>query len=247
MNIQQFKTHEELSQASAEYVFQKIKQGIEEKGSFNLGLATGASPKRTYEIVIEKLGESKLDLSNFHTFNLDEYHPMWQGHKRSYFQEMYQCFWKPLNAVCPTFEIPNGHILNGENPKAEFECRIYEKMIQKAGGIDLQILGLGINGHIGFNEPGSVGNSRTRQIDLTAETREANKKYFDDDLEKVPTHGLTMGIETILEAKEIVMIVTGENKKDIFEKMKKLKKPTPKIPASFLLTHPKTAFYSDPP
>jgi glucosamine-6-phosphate deaminase len=135
--------------------------------------------------------------------------------------------------------------LNGENPKAELECRIYEKMIQKAGGIDLQILGLGINGHIGFNEPGSKEDSRTRQIDLTEETREANKKYFDDDLEKVPAHGLTMGIQTILEAKELVLIVTGESKKAVFEKIIKLKKPSRKIPASFLLNHPHVMVYND--
>lgn len=245
MNIKQFPNHEELSEAAAEHIFQKIKQGIEEKGSFVLGLATGASPKRMYELLIEKLGHSNLQLSDFHTFNLDEYHPMWQGHKRSYFQEMYNCFWKPLNALNPSFEIPNGHILNGENPKPDLECRIYEKMIEKAGGIDLQVLGLGINGHIGFNEPGSEGDSRTRMIELTQETREANMKYFDDNLEKVPTHGLTMGIGTILEAREIVMIVTGEKKKEIFEELQNLKKTVESNPASFLLEHSSTVFFSD--
>jgi len=245
MNTKHFTSHEELSQSAAEHIFMQIKQGIGEKGSFVLGLATGASPKRTYEILIKLLGVSELNLENLHTFNLDEYHPMWQGHKRSYFQEMYKCFWKPLNEVNKTFEIPNGHILNGESPKPDLECRIYEKMIERAGGIDLQVLGIGINGHIGFNEPDSEEDSRTRMIDIAEETRESNKQYFEDNLDKVPEHGLTMGIGTILEAREILMIVTGENKKEIFEKLKKLKKPNVSIPASFLLIHQNAVIYSD--
>lgn len=245
MNIKTFSTHEELSEQSAQYIFEAIQKKIGETGTFVLGLATGASPRLMYQKLIQKLGTSELDLSGLHTFNLDEYYPIRQSHPQSYFQEMYHGFWKPLHDLNQSFEITNGHILNGEAPNPDMECRIYEKMIQKTGGVDLQVLGLGINGHIGFNEPGSEGDSRTRQIDLTPETREANKKYFNDDLEKVPEHGMTMGIGTILESKEIVMIVTGEKKKEVFDKLHKLSKPTSDIPASFLLNHTKTTFYSD--
>ncbi|QQS43443.1 glucosamine-6-phosphate deaminase [Candidatus Roizmanbacteria bacterium] len=245
MNIKTFSTHEELSEQSAQYIFEIIQKKIGETGTFVLGLATGASPRLMYQKLIQKLGTSDLDLSGLHTFNLDEYYPIRQGHPQSYFQEMYHGFWKPLHDLNQSFEITNGHILNGEAPNPDMECRIYEKMIQKTGGVDLQVLGLGINGHIGFNEPGSAGDTRTRQIDLTPETREANKKYFGDDLEKVPEHGMTMGIGTILESKEIVMIVTGEKKKEVFEKLQRLSAPTEDIPASFLLNHTKTTFYSD--
>ncbi len=245
MNIKHFTNHDESSAHVAQYIFDRIQTKIGESGTFVLGLATGASPKLMYQNLVRLLGESELDLSGLHTFNLDEYYPIRQSHPNSYFQEMYRSFWKPLNELNPTFEIPNGHILNGENPKPEFECRIYEKMIEKAGGIDFQVLGLGVNGHIGFNEPGSSGTSRTRMIDLTPETREANKIYFGNDLEKVPTNGLTMGIGTILESKEIVMIVTGEKKRDLFQKLEQRDTPTEEIPASFLLNHPNTTFYSD--
>lgn len=245
MNIQTFSTHEELSEQAAQYIFDTIQKKIGETGTFVLGLATGASPRLLYQKLVQKLGTSELDLSELHTFNLDEYYRIRQSQPQSYFQEMYHSFWKPLNELNHSFEITNGHILNGEAPKPDLECRIYEKMIQKAGGVDLQVLGIGINGHIGFNEPGSKGDSRTRQIDLTPETREANKKYFGDDLKKVPEHGMTMGIGTILESKEILTIVTGEKKKEVFEKLQQLTAPTADIPASFLINHPNTIFYSD--
>src|SRR3989344_1172479 len=208
LNINQYSSYDKLSLKSAQFVFEKIQKQIIATGKCNLGLATGKSPKGMYKALIDLLSKSKLDLSNFHTFNLDEYFPIWQNHKNSYFQEMYNSFWKPLHALNPTFEIPNGHILNGETRTPDLECRIYEKMIQKRGGIDIQVLGLGINGHIGFNEPGSEGASRTRVVDLTTATRETNMVCFDNDPEKVPAQGLTMGIGTILEARDIVLIAT---------------------------------------
>jgi len=245
MKILTFPTHEELSQHTAQKVFEKIQKGIREHGTFVLGLATGASPKRMYQILLEYLSDKTLNLENFHTFNLDEYYPIKQSHPKSYFQEMYTTFWKPLKEQNPTFEIPNGHIMSGECGNPHLECRIYEHMIKNLGGVDLQILGLGTNGHIGFNEPGSLSDSRTRVIDLALESREANKQYFEGDLEKVPTQGLTMGIETILEAKEIILIITGVGKDEVFHNLKTLSKPTPKIPASFLLTHPNTSLVTD--
>ena len=247
MNTLTFPTHEELSQKVAELVFESIQKKLGEQGTFILGMATGASPKRMYSVLVELLGSSKLDLSRLHTFNLDEYYPIKQSHPKSYFQEMYTRFWKPLHEKNPTFEIPNGHILSGECGNPNLECRIYEHMIKSLGGIDLQILGLGTNGHIGFNEPGSPADSRTHVIDLAIESREANKIYFDGDLDKVPAQGLTMGIETILEAKEVILMVTGNGKEDVFDKLTHLSSPTSKIPASFLLNHPCARIFTDIP
>lgn len=239
--IKQYSSYNELSLETADFIYRKIKRRITDTGAFNLGLATGNSPKGTYAELIKLLRESKLDLSQLHTFNLDEYYPIASSDKNCFYQEMVREFWEPLHRANNTFNIANGHIPNGETKDGDTECQKYEILIKEHGGIDLQILGLGPNGHIGFNEPGSAGDSRTRKITITPESKKALKKTYGKN---VPDFGLTMGIGTILEASEIILIVTGESKKEIFQELMTLKKPTPEIPASFLIIHPNTTIYS---
>lgn len=245
MHILRFKDHETLSQKLASILDARIRETLTTKKSCVLGFASGSSPARTYELLIDRLADPSLNLSALITFNLDEYHPIKQSHPKSYFQETYRMFWRPLTEKNPSFDLTNGHIMNGESQNPGLECRIYEKMIQSVGGIDIQILGLGANGHIGFNEPGTPQDSRTRLIELTESTREANKRFFDNDISKVPTHAMTLGIQSILEAREICLIVTGEAKQPIWNTLKTLTVPTEDIPASFLLDHPNTTCFAD--
>jgi len=238
--VKNFSSNKNLSLEAAQYVYGKIKEQIREKGKFNLGLATGNSPKKLYKHLLRLLKVSHLDLSQFHTINLDEFYPISQTDDHSFFQEMFHTFWLPLNEANSTFHFDHGHILNGEKEAGE-ECVRYEKLIQELGGIDLQILGLGSNGHIGFNEPGSTVDSRTRKTTLTKESCDALAKTY----KETAAYGLTLGIGTILEAKEIVLLATGETKKKIFQKLQKLEKPTADIPASFLLNHSNTIVFTD--
>lgn len=239
--IYTYDNYDSLSRTVAE----KIKTQIILHNKFNLGLATGSSAKGVYKELIFQLSGSTIDLTNLQTFNLDEYYPIKQDDPHSYYQEMKDCFWDPLHNANSSFKLKNGHILNGEAKDPVKECRQYEKLIEDVGGIDLQILGLGVNGHIAFNEPGSEGRSKTRKIEIAKSTREANSKYFGGDIEKVPTYGLTMGIGTILEAKKIYLIVTGVAKIPIFKQVLRLSHPTKEIPASFLLAHHDLTIFTD--
>jgi glucosamine-6-phosphate deaminase len=245
MNTFTFESYEELSTTVAEQLYQKISHGLLLNDHFVLGLATGSSPKKTYVKLIEMLGADSLDLTNLYTFNLDEYYPIKKGSPRSYHYEMMKNFWKPLHTENSSFHLENGCILNGEAEDPVKECKEYEQKIVELGGIDLQLLGLGINGHIGFNEPGSAMDSRTRKIEIATETKEANSRFFGNDEEKVPGEALTMGIGNILEAKEIFLVVHGEEKRPIFEKMQSLTEPDPMIPASSLIKHQASTIFTD--
>jgi len=240
LSIKKYASYHNLSLEAAQYVYGKIKQQILDTGKFNLGLATGNSPKEMYKHLIRLLSVSHLDLSNLHTFNLDEFYPLSQTADQSFFQEMFHEFWQPLYDGNQTFNFAHGHILNGEKNDIE-ECTRYEKLIKELGRIDLQILGLGPNGHIGFNEPDSEVTSRTRKITIAKSSKIALEKTYGT----IPEFGITMGIGTILEAREIVLIATGKSKKEVFQKLIKLEKPTPEIPASFLLNHPNTSVHTD--
>jgi len=146
-----------------------------------------------------------------------------------------------FNAV--NIEKSNTRVPEGEAKDVETSCRSYEDDIKRAGGIDLQLLGIGGNGHIAFNEPGSEGSSRTRAVDLTASTIKANSRFFEDASE-VPRQAVTMGIGTILQVKRIVLLATGENKKDAV--VKSIKGPvSADVPASFLQNHPDCTFILD--
>jgi glucosamine-6-phosphate deaminase len=214
-----------------------------------LGLATGATPLKTYGELIRIVDEEGIDMSRVKTFNLDEYCGLAADDARSYHEYMYRHLFNHILHNPATR--PKGmkkehiHILNGKAPDPEAECRRFEDEIRKAGGIDLQILGIGDNGHIGFNEPGSDIRSRTREVALSWSTRVANARFFGDDPNKVPTRALSMGINTILGAKKILLIATTENKADAVagavEGM-----PTTDNPASSLQMHPNVSFLVTP-
>ena len=234
------KTYESYQSLSSDIAHIIAKQIIAQP-HFTLGLASGNSPRQMYEELIELLGEADIDLSNLHTFNLDEYYPMAQSHTGSFYTEMMNRFWQPLHRTNKTFDMNHGHILNGEVADVSEECSRYETLIKESGGIDLQVLGLGLNGHIAFNEPRSAIDSRTRKIIITPKSRAALAKTYDD----IPQFGLTMGIATILEAKEIVLMVTGEGKREVFKTLMSMTEPNADVPASYLLDHPNVNIYSD--
>ncbi|MFH1707617.1 MAG: glucosamine-6-phosphate deaminase [Planctomycetota bacterium] len=195
-------TAAQMSQKAADLFAERVRT----KPNIVLGLATGGTPEDMYKLLAKKCQDDGLDFSHVRTFNLDEYLGLAPTHDQSYRFFMNDKLFNHLN-----IDKAKTRVLNGlaKNPAAE--CAAYEKEIKKAGGVDLQLLGIGNNGHIAFNEPGSPANSRTRVVDLTPNTIQANARYFASDKE-VPRQALSMGIGSINEAKEIVLIASGANK-----------------------------------
>lgn len=196
-----------------------------------LGLATGSSPVGTYEQLVEWYAKGDIDFSNITTVNLDEYVGLDASSKQSYRYFMNEHLFTKVNIDMSKTFVPNG--------KAEdlyAECRRYDDLITSLGGIDLQLLGIGHNGHIGFNEPSEAFEKTTHCIDLKPSTIEANKVFF-DSADEVPRQALTMGIKSIMQAKKVLLIVNTEDKKEILEQA--LFGPvTPEVPASILQLHP---------
>jgi glucosamine-6-phosphate deaminase len=205
-----------------------------------LGLATGSTPVGLYRELIRRHKEAGLDFSRVITFNLDEYFPMSPTDQQSYRRWMQETFFDHVNIAPDNIHVPDGMInSNG----AEDYCARYEQMIRRAGGIDLQILGIGRSGHIGFNEPGSTRNSRTRLVTLDPVTRrDAASSFFGEA--NVPFRALTMGVGTILEARKIVIMAFGEHKASIVRRAVE-GEVTDAIAASFLQNHPDTTFILD--
>ena len=188
-----------------------------------LGLATGSTPIGTYQQLIEWYKKGDLDFSDVTTVNLDEYKGLPRTNDQSYYYFMHQNLFDQVN-INPE----NTHLPNGMEPNSEKECARYESLIHSLGGVDLQLLGLGHNGHIGFNEPGEAFEKETHCVDLQERTIEANKRFF-ASADDVPKQAYTMGIKTIMQAKKILVIVSGEDKADIVV--------TPAVPASILQMH----------
>lgn len=199
---------EQLAEWAAEYVIKKIndfKPTLQKK--FVLGLPTGSSPVIMYKKLIEAYNQKRVSFKNVVTFNMDEYVGLPVDHPESYHSFMYNNLFKHID--CPDENI---HILNGNASDLEAECANYEMMIQEAGGIDLFIGGVGVDGHIAFNEPGSSLSSRTRQKTLTTETRIVNSRFFGNDMNKVPAFALTVGVGTVMDAREVMVLVNGHAK-----------------------------------
>lgn len=171
-----------------------------------LGLATGSTPIGMYERLIDMYKRNVIDFSQVTTFNLDEYYKLPKENEGSYHYYMMQRFFNHIN-----ISKENIHIPNGMADDVEKECREYEKKIEKAGGIDIQILGIGTNGHIGFNEPAENLNTTTSLINLTGNTIEDNSRFF-EKREDMPTKAISMGIASIMKAKRVVLLASGENK-----------------------------------
>lgn len=196
-----------------------------------LGLATGSSPIGTYDQLIEWYEKGDLDFSQVSSVNLDEYRGLDHDHDQSYYYFMHEHLFDRVN-INPA----NTNVPDGTEPDAEKECRRYEELIVSYGGVDLQLLGLGHNGHIGFNEPAPAFDKETHCVDLTESTIEANKRFF-ASADDVPRQAYTMGIGTIMKAKKILVVVSGEDKAEIVAKAF-CGDVTPEVPASILQFHP---------
>ena len=207
-----------------------------------LGLATGSTPLGVYRELIRMHREEGLDFSNVVTFNLDEYYPMEPGSVHSYHRYMWENLFEHVNISRENVHIPRGDIPNHE---VDEHCRAFDQAIVRAGGLDFQLLGIGRTGHIGFNEPGSGPDSRTRLIFLdTLTRRDAADDFFGED--NVPVEAITMGVGTILEAREIVLMATGEHKAKIVQRA--VEGPVdPDVPATYLQGQPNVTVYLDPP
>lgn len=174
---------------------------------FVLGLPTGSSPQHVYSCLVSAHKAGRISFANVVTFNMDEYVGIPRNHTQSYHTFMYENFFSHVD-IDPT----NVHLLDGEAPDLEAECVAYEAKIREFGGIELFLGGIGPDGHIAFNEPGSSLNSRTRVKTLAYDTIIANSRFFNNDIAQVPRMALTVGVGTIMEAKEVVIIITGAHK-----------------------------------
>lgn len=215
-----------------------VQQLLHDKPNAVLGLATGSTPESTYAELVRMSQEKQIDFSHTVTFNLDEYYPIARSNSQSYWDFMHDKLFRHIN-VNPQ----HIHVLHGEAQDPVAECASYEEAIGKAGGIDLQILGIGNNGHIAFNEPGSPLTSRTRVVQLDESTIQANSRYF-SSAEDVPKQALSMGMGTIMEARHVILLASGAKKADAIRQS--LEGPvTEAIPASILQQHPNCTFILD--
>ena len=226
MRIIETKDYNDMSKKAANIISAQVIM----KPNCVLGLATGSTPIGTYDQLVEWYNKGDLDFSEVTTVNLDEYKGLPRTNDQSYYYFMHQHLFDRVNIDPERTNVPNGM-----EPDAEKECGRYEELIRSLGGVDLQLLGLGHNGHIGFNEPGEAFEKETHCVDLTESTIEANKRFF-ASADDVPKQAYTMGIKTIMQAKKILIVVNGENKADIVERAF-FGPVTPEVPASILQLH----------
>lgn len=226
MEIKPMSSYNKMSKLAAEMVAEQIIN----KPNTVLGLATGSTPVGMYRKLVKMHKEDELDLSQVVTFNLDEYLGLSPDHPQSYHYYMYENFFNYVN-----IEEKNIHIPKGDAKDPDRECLNYEKEIEKVGGIDLQILGIGINGHVGFNEPDINLEAETHIIQLSDDTIAANSRFF-RNLNEVPKRAITMGMKTIMKSKKIILMAWGLEKKEAVLKAISRHINT-EIPASLLQLH----------
>ena len=219
-------TYDEMSLEAAKIMAATIK----EKPDGVLGLATGSTPIGMYDNLIEMYKKGELDFKDIKTFNLDEYYPLSADNDQSYHYFMNKQLFSQINV-----KEENIHILDGLAENPEKECEDFEKLIDENGGIDIQVLGIGQNGHIGFNEPDEKLYANTHLTDLTENTIKANSRFFEKESD-VPTKALTMGMGTILKSKKIIILANGKSKHKV---VSELVQPmiTTNNPATFLNAH----------
>jgi glucosamine-6-phosphate deaminase len=202
------KSAEEAGRWVAGYIANRINAFGPGKGRpFVMGLPTGSSPLETYRELIRLHKEGRVSFDKVVTFNMDEYAGLPKDHPRSYHFFMWDNFFSHVD-----IRKENVHILNGMAPDLMRECEAYEEQIRSFGGIDLFLGGMGVDGHLAFNEPGSSLRSRTRVKTLTRNTRIANARFFDGSVNQVPSTALTVGVGTVMDAREVLILVTGPNK-----------------------------------
>jgi len=199
---------QEASVWAARYIAAKINEKAARTSEpFVIGLCTGSTPIETYRELARLVKEGKVTFKNVISFNMDEYVGLPESHPESYHSFMHTNLFKFIDEPAE-----NIHILNGNAPDLDAECAAYEKAIVAAGGFDLFLGGIGEDGHIAFNEPYSSLNSRTRVVDLTTDTRIVNSRFFDNDMNKVPKQALSVGVATVTDAKEVILLVMGPKK-----------------------------------
>jgi len=226
MNIVITKSYEEMSKKAANFIISQVTL----KPASVLGLATGSTPVKTYDDIIKRYQKDEVDFEKTVTFNLDEYIGVGKKDPQSYRYFMDQHFFNHVNIKEENIYIPNGLAKNVDEA-----CRRYETTIKKHGGIDLQLLGIGRNGHIGFNEPNVKFEARTHKVALDEDTIQANARFF-DTIEDVPIEAISMGIKTIMMSKRVLLLASGKNKAEAIKGL--VKGPiTPKLPASILQLH----------
>ena len=226
MNIIRAKDYSQMSWHAAKLISAKVVL----KPSCVLGLATGSSPVGAYRELIKTYQMGGLDFSQVKTVNLDEYVGLPADHVQSYARFMRENLFDHIN-----IDPANTNIPNGMNPDADAECARYDGVIASLGGVDLQLLGLGPNGHIGFNEPEDYFPTGTHKVALTEATIQANKRFFDSE-DEVPRYAYTMGIRDIMQARQVVLVVSGEAKAEIVRDAF-FGPVTPRVPASILQLH----------
>ncbi len=202
------KNYNEISDWTARYITKRIKDFMPtEKNPFVLGLPTGSTPIGTYKKLIElnKLGE--VSFKNVVTFNMDEYVGIAPEHPQSYHRFMFDNFFNHID-----INEKNIHILDGNSNYLNKECADFEEKIKSFNGIELFLGGMGADGHLAFNVPGSSLNSRTRLVNLNYDTIVANSRFFDNDVDKVPKQALTVGVQTVLDSREVIIVVNGYKK-----------------------------------
>ncbi len=224
LKVEVFPDYAALSQRAAEIVIGLLK----EKPDAVLGLPTGSTPVGFYDALVA----SGVSLARARTFNLDEYLGLPRTHPESYYSFMKRMLYDRTD-----LRPENCHIPDGTAADPEAECRRYEEAIRAAGGLDILILGVGHNGHIGFNEPGAPWDGRTRIVELAERTRQANARFFNNNIDEVPRRAITMGIGTILEARRLLLLANGAGKAPIVQRLVE-GEPTPEVPASVLHYHP---------
>ena len=195
-----------------------------------LGLATGDTPLGMYRELVAMHQNEDLDFQEIKTFNLDEYYGLKKENPQSYHYYMMENLFKHVN-----IQKENIHIPDGQAPNIEEACALYERMIKQMGGIDLQILGIGRNGHIGFNEPDVKFEATTHLVQLDEDTIQANARFF-DSIDKVPTQAISMGIKTIMQTKKIILLASGKEKGEVIQRALE-GKISPEVPASVLQLH----------
>ena len=220
------KDYKEMSEMAADIIGAQVLL----KPDAVLGLATGSTPIGTYEELVRRYEAGRLDFGKIKTVNLDEYRGLTRDNDQSYYYFMHSHLFDHININKNNTKVPDGM-----EPDALKAGQDYENIIKNYGGIDLQLLGLGNNGHIGFNEPGDEFIDKTHVVDLTESTIEANKRFF-ASIDDVPKQAYTMGIGSIMRAKRVLMVVNGKGKAEIVKKAF-FGPITPKVPASILQLH----------
>lgn len=234
MQIQVTNTPDELAILAAD----RIEELVRHKPDCVLGFATGSTPLATYQELIRRYRAGRIDFSKVRTFNLDEYWGLPPSHPQSYHSFMQEHVFQHLNIPADQVHLPQGHGIDEETA-----CRDYEQEIRRAGGIDLQVLGIGTNGHIGFNEPAKELRLDTHLVTLTQATVLANSRFFNSPSD-VPRRAITMGVRTILSSRRLLLLATGPQKAAILQQLFQRGIST-ELPASLLHLHPDATILAD--